>query len=168
MWVWSLNNCTMTLFINQVWTGNLSEIQNLCPTFNMFCNHDQDDGSQHPSITLWIISNIFYMCVVHVRNIPFGCGAVEPQPLHHDTVYKSGTNWKFVWNPKSLPNIQQVLWSWPSWWITMPIHSIWIIPNTLYMFGEDVGTLSFGSVEKNSCDFWLVPINKCTQHQTIR
>jgi hypothetical protein len=79
------------------------------------------------------------ICLGWIRE-PFHMG-LEPQPLHKGFIHYQGVTRDFIWLPKFwLAGLMVMAW----WWIHIPIHSIWWLSNTLYMFGVDKETIPHG------------------------
>ena len=85
---------------------------------------------------------------------PFHVG-LEPQPMHQGSICCAPANQDFSRLPKSEPtSVVETAW----WWIHMPIHCIWRLSITLYMYGWDVWTNPCGfGASTNAYGLHLVP-----------
>ncbi len=91
---------------------------------------------------------------------------LEPRPLHHDITCSPAVAQDYSQPPKSGQTTGVVMaWS----WIHLPIHSIWLIPNTLYIIalnkeiipcGSGVSTTAPWHHLKPSCDHRFQPTAK--------
>jgi hypothetical protein len=84
MSVWSLNHCTMVLFVTQVCSSNLAKISNLGDKHGWRWH---DHGPSCPS-TAYESSQSPCICQEWMWE-PFSVG-LEPRSMHHDIVFNRG------------------------------------------------------------------------------
>jgi hypothetical protein len=156
----SPNHCTKASFSTKQWPGILAD----------FPNPDQpvwwqwhDDGSISPS-TAYEGCQTPFICLEWMWE-PYH-EAFEPQPLHKHFIQHQAVTRDF----SRLPKIRLTCLLVMAWWrIHIPIHSIWRLSNTFYMFGVDVKTIPCGfgasttaqtlhsAPSSDSLNWWLLP-----------